>query len=169
MNLSPKLSFYHLRSERGFSLLEMMAVLSIVSIIAFMAIPNFKMQSQKGLLKEDALAVREALTRARSLALSRQECVLVKINSDTQILTTSHAPVSGNNCFGSLANPSFTASPTEIKGPGKIGLFNGTKNEIVFNSMGGLTETNLVTVQITDETQKFEIVVYPAIGQIRMR
>jgi prepilin-type N-terminal cleavage/methylation domain-containing protein len=67
------LKFMHirLRKHAGFSLLELMAVVTIALILTIVAVNSYSAMKQRRSLRSGAESVRDVLTNARSLAVSR--------------------------------------------------------------------------------------------------
>src|SRR5688572_19199983 len=60
-----------IKSHKGFSLLELMAVVVIALILTMVAVNTYSAMKQRRSLRSGAEAVRDALVNARSLAVSR--------------------------------------------------------------------------------------------------
>src|SRR5690606_26121899 len=59
------------KRHKGFSLLELMAVVVIALILTLLAVNSYSAMKQRRSLRSGAEAVRDALVNARSLAVSR--------------------------------------------------------------------------------------------------
>lgn len=168
MTLNKGSYFSFKNNNGGFSAIEVLAVMAIVGIMAAMAGPSLKGLVQKGNVRDQALSLREAITRARYLASSRQECVLIQISgSDVDI--TAHQPGANKSCVLPLGTETFALPKTTIKAGYTISTFSNGTNTLVFNANGGLEEKSVTSVRVSFDTDGFDILIYPAIGQIRMR
>lgn len=65
------------RSQRGFTLMELMVVLAVVGVIMGMAVPNFSLYVRNSRLTGGANDVLASITRARTEAIKRQLSVAV--------------------------------------------------------------------------------------------
>jgi prepilin-type N-terminal cleavage/methylation domain-containing protein len=109
----------HRDQSRGFSLIEMIIVLSLIGIITAIAVPNIMVQRR--LLRSSA-AVRDVMTQlryARQLAMSQRQAITFQYDNVTKqirVIDHNNDPNSATSGTAVLADPSYpnTASPAVI-------------------------------------------------------
>ena len=80
-----------MRTNRGFTLIELMVTIAVLAIIAMMAAPSFKDLILKQNLKKSSQELAEVLTKARAKAALERREVTVQLNTsvvadtDTQL------------------------------------------------------------------------------------
>ncbi len=70
------------QAQKGFSLLELLIAIAIISIAASMSIPSFQVWIDNFRLRGTSTEVMDALQRAKSEAVSRNRNVAVRFQSD---------------------------------------------------------------------------------------
>lgn len=71
------------RGEQGFGLSELVVVLAVVGLIIAAGIPYFLVYLRNAVLTGGVQEVRDALTRAKQLAITTRQCICVEVASDT--------------------------------------------------------------------------------------
>ena len=134
-----------LRQQSGFTLIELMVVLTVAAVILVFAIPSFE-----GVINNNRVTttINELST---TFAIARTEAI--KSNSTIRVKATDHASHGWKNGYKVL-----DSSDNEIKivGPinSRISKFTDSTSTVVFNSLGGLgstiypTSTSTVTFTI---------------------
>jgi prepilin-type N-terminal cleavage/methylation domain-containing protein len=152
------------RSQAGTSLLEMMVVVSILSLGAAMAVPNYLMTTARYQLKQGAKELAANMNTARILAMNRNATVIVTV---AQIM----CPPATTNCGRIRVNFTYpgggTAMPSQIL-PAEVKQAGGAI-QIMFNSMGLKAGGGVANQSVTLTNSKgvtSEIQVTPA-GRIR--
>lgn len=142
----------------------MMVVVSILSVGAAMAVPNFLMTNARYQLKQGTKELAGNMNTARILAMNRNASVIVTVG---QIA----CPPATTNCGQVLVNFTYpgggTAMPAQIL-PAEIKQAGGTV-QVQFNSMGLRAGGGVANQSVTLTNSKgvtFEIQVTPA-GRIR--
>lgn len=152
--------------NNGFSLIELMLVLGIMSVMAGMGAYTFshRSASQISVLKAELL---DALLEARGLASQRSECVRVRLEGNTFAAET-FAAGAGRRCNGPFATALRTL-PTKDFGArnAEITQFSDGNTTIVFNTNGGVADDRAVTFELRLEKEVVRFRIFPAIGQIR--
>ena len=160
-----------MKNERGFSLVEIMVVVGIIGMIATMSAGSFtswadtsKYKTQKGLLLD-------ALTRARNMANSRDECVRVTIDGQL-VHVIGYSSVAGT--CATLGPQTIALTDFTIAAGYTVGDFTDistgtTSKTIVFDPIGGVTgATGPLEIYVSDaKGMKQGFRIYPALGQIR--
>lgn len=109
----------HLKSIRGFTLIEVLIVLAIAAVLSAIAIPT--MLSQRRLLRFNAVG-REFMTQlrhARQLAMSERQAITFQYDDSTKeinIIDHNNDTNSATSGTAVLADPSYpnTASPAQV-------------------------------------------------------
>ena len=150
------------RDERGFSLVELLVVISMIGILSILAAPTLLSYYQSSTLQAGARELASAVSRGRQLAISRNTTVCVEL-SDTNI--TMRTAVCSTGAL-------YTGPETD--GNGVIRLTNGMRvsfaggTSVVFNNLGAATTANNFTVTnpVTNLTRS---VVVAASGQVTVQ
>ena len=155
------------RSERGFSLVEIMVVVGIIGALATVSMGSFTNYTSGSNFQTQASTVFESLTRARNMANSRDECS--KLTIDGQLIhVQGYASGPNANC-SPVGSPSIALPDFVIKNGFTVGSFSSGDTTIMFNPMGGVVDAeNPFDVYITDpKGARKGFKIYPALGQIR--
>jgi prepilin-type N-terminal cleavage/methylation domain-containing protein len=109
------------RSNRGFSLLELLVILAILAIITAIAIPQ--MVSQRRLMRSAAVAreIMAQMRNARQLSMSERQSVTFRYDDTTKLITI----INHHNNHG-LVDPAF--APTCVVGRKEILVAAGYPN-----------------------------------------
>jgi len=75
------------RTQRGFTLMELMVVLAVVGVVMGLAVPNFTLFMRNSRLTGGANDVLASITRARTEAIKRQVPVAVCATADPNAVT----------------------------------------------------------------------------------
>lgn len=154
------------KSEQGFTLIEVMIVVSIIMMATAVAIPNFQTWLAKSKLKSALVELSSNMNMARTVAKNRNITITVTVVlSNGRVRAAYTAP--GNTAAACLASPAACAMETQIM-PVEVTAVNGT-TVFQFNSLGlrvgGGTANQ--AIQLSDQTgQTYEIQVSPA-GRVR--
>jgi len=157
-------------SQRGFTLTELIIVLSIMVIVVAIALPSMGQYMRHSRLKEAARMVENDFEQARTAARTRQERNVV-------------AQISGDRIFSFIdanENATYDAGETLISddlftGGVSLTITSTTVGAAVpfstvnYNALGNIRDSTnrVVTVSITGESRQFRITVYST-GSIRV-
>lgn len=92
---------------RGFSLIEMMAVVAILGVIAAMAVPTFAPITRRQRVESSVDVVAEFVARARLLAVTSGRCVRVRIATPSPVRLVAEK-LNIYDCMDSGADPVST-------------------------------------------------------------
>jgi Tfp pilus assembly protein FimT len=152
----------------GYSFIELVVVLAVAAFLASLPVALFTKYTQQPSMTVQASVVNSALIQAHNMAISRNNCVQVSIVANSSVRVDAYAPV-GNLCTGVLGASTISLSPFILAGGYTLANFNPGGNSIIFNTVGGLTSSTMVTTTLSDTRgQKVLFTIYPAIGQIRV-
>jgi len=76
------MKIHHHRTQTGFTLLELIVVISVISIMGLLAIPHFKTMKDRFQLSGATRKIMQELTSARMRAVSRHCNIRIKILDD---------------------------------------------------------------------------------------
>lgn len=131
-------------SAKGFSLVELLIAVSLVGLLAAMAVPSFSRMIQNNRAETEVSDLQRALNYARLEAINRGMTIRI-------------APVSGTNWTADLQVSDTKAKPATLRTLSGMstGAALGTGNvaAIEFNNLGGVsTPANAVTMTYTRGT-----------------
>lgn len=92
------------RQQSGFTLIELMIVISIMGVIASLAAPSFRDQLARMKIKDAANSVEMALKQARTDTLIYRSPVMFSINTTTNEIITAQAINNPTGCTISSTN-----------------------------------------------------------------
>lgn len=156
INPSPPAS--HEETPSGFTLVELMLVITIMGIMLGMLVPNFSPLLQGMTLKHASQAVAQILRYARSVAVERGTAAKVMFDSETGaiLLATEADPINFPGVYQEEALP--VAYPreygTKVKVPmiDKRSLFGALEeNELTFLPNGSTSDT---FIYLMDENER---------------
>lgn len=160
-----------MRGSKGFTLAELLIVVAIAGGLAGMAAYSIRYSGANSFSIQKATML-DTLTAARNMAHVRGECVVVAIAPITFVVTTSsYTADSARTCAGPFSGlPNKTLPSVKFGAQGvTLGPLNSGATSIVFNTLGGLANDNVLTFSMTDGKDSANVRIYPAIGQIRVR
>jgi prepilin-type N-terminal cleavage/methylation domain-containing protein len=125
-------------SEKGFALVELVTVIAVIGILAFMAIPLFVNYYQAALLKSGAQQFVTMVNQARELAIRQNDNVCVKVPTATQMTYTL------SSCSGTVWTGAGTDAAGNINLPPGI-TASATANP-VFSYVGSALPASVYTL-----------------------
>jgi prepilin-type N-terminal cleavage/methylation domain-containing protein len=138
-----RMTGHRLRSERGFSLLEIMVGVTIVAIIATLGAPNFLLWQARTTLKQATMELMANINVARMAAMNRNQSITVNVALvGTQVVATFLNP------NATQALPPYTMS---VEVTGVAGNTNFT-----FNSLGMLVGVGAANQNIQLTTNRLQ-------------
>lgn len=157
-------------SQAGYTLIEIMMVVAIAGLLAIMSGVAFSTSTDRYNFLNERAKFFQALSRARTVAMTRQECVQLTLGANRIVTTRTFAPVGSDRvCTGALGAPVVTLSEFRFPATIQFGAFSEGDDTLTFNASGGLDSVDVVTFMLSDvrgNSAQFRI--FPAIGQIRM-
>jgi prepilin-type N-terminal cleavage/methylation domain-containing protein len=155
------------RSEAGFTLIELMVVVTIISIVCVLAIPSMSHEGYDRRAFTDAASVSEIVREAKTRAVARGAAQLLVMNANSTgnaasfILYESQAFVaSGGAAAGADggAPAGFTASSSSCNYP-TVWPGNGGTQTLIdeFQFAGGLEAQGNINMRVNDPTSGLDI------------
>ncbi len=138
-------------TQRGFTLVEMMIVVGIISIVSMLGLPNYISWNARHQLRQASTEIQNQLSFARVSAMSRNAVVSVSVSASSGHVVLSATDSSGAAVVQPVALPgSVTGVSPEPAGvsfsPLGIRSGGGTGNQlIVISNRHGLSYSVLVT------------------------
>ncbi len=82
-------------NRRGFTLVELIAVISIIALVLALSLPAMNLFRSQALLKRSAAALQSMLQEARSLAIAQQKTFSVRLdpNEESAVILDGATPV----------------------------------------------------------------------------
>lgn len=106
------------KNTRGFTLLEILLVLIIMTVIASMSIPSFYSQLQQTTLKQDAMNVYQLITQAHYEAITAQKKIVLQFDKNNNTLSLKY--LTDNQDLATSYIKQITLTPdTELTSGGK--------------------------------------------------
>lgn len=125
--------------QAGFSLVELMVVISIVAILSAIGLPSFRALIENQKIRSASSDLYTALVRARSEAIKRNTTVTL-------------SPISGNWASGwQIANPAVSGSYLEEHGSVSNVTITGP-GSVTYQSSGRLTNSTNSTFTVSSGT-----------------
>lgn len=152
-----------MRKVRGFTIVELIAVLTIVGILAAVAAPKF--------IGSDAFEARgaygtlqSALRLAQNTAIAQRTLVYAKLNTSTRVVTLCYDAA----CTTGVIDPVTKAAYSKTL-PGSVTL-TASANPIIFNGLGQETSNTTVTITLQNNVVATEpartIIIEPQTGYV---
>jgi len=171
LRIKPFPAASHMRAPSGFTLVELMLVITIMGIMLGMLVPNFSPLLQGMTLKHASQAVAQILRYARSVAVERSTAAKVTFDPETGaiLLATEADPVNSPGVY--QEEPLPVAYPREYRTKVKVPLIDkrslfGTQeeNELTFMPNGSTSDT---FIYLVDENERvYTIGIIGLTGQV---
>lgn len=157
-------------SRAGFTLIEMIVIIAIIFAVAGGSFFSLNQPTSKSFYLTERSKMMDTLLRARGLASSRHECVVVTFD-ERSVKVESFTPDWGAACAGPFTNgPKVTLGPFEFPEGYVVGKPSNGSDKVIFRPSGGLNSNQVVTLEFSDgKHEKSLFRIYPAIGQIRVQ
>jgi prepilin-type N-terminal cleavage/methylation domain-containing protein len=158
-----------LRNQKGFSLIELVVVLSIISVLLMMTtsiapvISRFRFQNE-------SVKMKNALVLARNWAMTKGACVAVSVNSVAHTLSVESFALSANlDCTGPQTNKQVVSIVEFAKYVGLNNFDDG--NPLVFGYRGSTTRGEVASVSLfsDDMANTVNFLVTPITGEVRSK
>ncbi len=155
-------------SKRGFTLLEMMAVVVIIGIMAAIGIPTFDSAIKKVRFKSDANMILSGLRKARSQAISKRMQCGVKFDENSNVFSVFEDQDSPENFTFDIGDSSIVVDTLGRGIQGMATTF--TDNTIFFFPDGTASISGTVTGMATwgENSAKVQISVLAATGRVKV-
>ena len=169
------------KSQRGVTLMEMMAIVMIIGILSTIAIPNFVTLIKNHRLRQSSIVLLSALRKERSRALSLSRQIQVSINAtdwtyivkklefnffDPMQLAAGEELKKGDEIF---TEPEQTIASGSFKTGGLesvvINSSAAAKLDLTFNPSGTVNDT--ATITLSNNHLSYQIQVYKG-GQMQL-
>lgn len=133
------------KTNNGHTLLELLAVLSIIAILSGIALNNIQQQWERYALKQDTKLLLHTIETAKNLAILSQTPQEVLANNQTITLNNNHYPLSGKTRitlarFPKTTDPSITFTSTghtdSQNGTFTLTSTHGHQTKIIINQGG---------------------------------
>ncbi|HEY3300015.1 MAG TPA: GspH/FimT family protein [Methylophilaceae bacterium] len=152
-----------MRKVRGFTIVELIAVLTIVGILAAVAAPKF--------IGSDAFEARgaygtlqSALRLAQNTAIAQRTLVYAQLNTSTRVVTLCYDAA----CTTGVIDPATKAAYSKTL-PSSVTL-TASANPIIFNGLGQETSNTTVTITLQNNVVATEparsITIEPQTGYV---
>lgn len=138
-------------NQRGFTLVEMMIVVGVISVISVLGVPNYTSWNARHQLRQASAEIQNQLTFARVSAMSRNSVVSVSVSASSGKVVLSATDGSGASVVQPVALPGgvigVSPQPTGVTFlPLGIRSGGGTGNQlIVISNNQGLSYSVVVT------------------------
>lgn len=138
-------------NQRGFTLVEMMIVVGIISLVSMLGLPNYISWNARHQLRQASTEIQNQLALARVSAMSRNSLVSVNVSASSGKVMLSATDASGASVVQPVALPGsvvvVTPEPAGVAfSPLGIRSGGGTGNQlIVISNSHGLSYSVLVT------------------------
>lgn len=134
------------KSNSGFTLIEMLATIVVIGVIAAIAAPNFLGLLNRNRVNEAARQIEGALTEAQRQAIRRGKQCSISIDTANKIISN---PAGGNGCL--LSNRNLNDLIRLDTNRATIS-FSGKGNIEIDNAAGSTTPTPVLVVSIPNGT-----------------
>jgi type IV fimbrial biogenesis protein FimT len=145
------MKIYTIKSKRGFTLIEMLIIIAIISIVALITFPNYTAFMANRALKNaardiagDIFAAREGSMSDRYQATAQSATYRIDFNTGANQYTISQCDNNGLNCV-----PQNVKSPSAFRSD--ISISSAVPTSIIFTERG-TTTAGVVTLAMTSRT-----------------
>ena len=133
-----------MKLRNGFTLMELMVVVSIIAILALVALPNFYQQIKQDRLVTNANQLHSVYKYARAEAVKREKPILLKKDGSKWQVKTTVAPIEV------LAEFNSTHSSVSVSG----------LNDLTISQYGSTLVTSLTVTDGDATTQDYLLCIY---------
>jgi type II secretion system protein H len=144
-------------SQRGFSMIELLVVISIIGIMSVMAYPYAASYVQASKLRAAAEELVAIINGARQLAITRNTSVCVSLSNNRAVYKTGTNPCASGATFIGAG----TASDGTIKLQNDVRI-TGTTANVVFSPLGAASPAGTYTVTNPTNSLTMSVVVSTA-------
>ncbi|THF88026.1 prepilin-type N-terminal cleavage/methylation domain-containing protein [Deinococcus sp. KSM4-11] len=120
---------------QGFTLIEVLVVLAILSILLALALFNYAKWRASSAVRQGAQEFTRAITETRSGSKRLNVCQEVKLAASTGATSVTVNTFSGTVCTGTAASTASFPMPTNVT----VSLAGGSANSIIFKPPYGTT------------------------------
>lgn len=156
----PRRSAGRFRGEKGFSLVETLAVIAILAIAALFALPHVLQWKSASSLRTAARELKENLEFARSLAVKENRSVVVELFPADQ-----RYRISVRTDGGDLAPVRMETLPAGVRIDAAHPDYTVSQNRLSFNSRGGADNCTIVLSTQQDQSRRITV---STIGRIQL-
>ncbi|MFA6386717.1 MAG: prepilin-type N-terminal cleavage/methylation domain-containing protein [Candidatus Paceibacterota bacterium] len=154
------IKFFQINKNKGFTLIEILAVIAILGIISSIIILSLSQFRNEQLLKNTTLDVVSLLSKARQNTLSSVNSTNYGIHFDSnQVVLFTGSVYSSNN---STNEPIVFSSKVNIPIPSGLNIGGG--NDVIFERLTGETIGGTIKIQLTSDSTKQKIITVGKIG-----
>lgn len=161
-------SFFRLKKDKGFTLVELLTVIAIISILSVLVLPNYRAGEKNLALQRSAQKLAQDIRRAQQMAMSAKEYqdkvpagygIYLKQGDNYYLLYADTNPTQGNEKYDGgdeVVEEIYLEKRVYIKNvqPASLSInFKPPDPETKISGSGG-SETNLATITLSLETEQ---------------